>query len=197
MFLLGSIEPAAQVVVIAVEKSLALDKIDEHQPVQHHGGVPLMVLLDRNAGDELEESRVLLTELVVEAFGNPLQVKSFKPTRYVDNRKRFFLSKVEGNSFKLLDESFTVLASMKSMLSASGWFSRRALNPLPDLRGLFFIDVQKKVFVNGLGHLPLDLAAGGVIGNRSVGLWLAGKDDHSLLLCDCGEIKHLTIDRDS
>lgn len=50
------------------------------------------------------------------------------------------------------------------------------------------------MFVNRLGNLPLDLAAGGTIGDLSVGLWLAAKRDHALLLCDRSELKHLAID---
>src|SRR5207249_374955 len=80
------------------------------------------------------------------------------------------------------------------VLSTSGWLSRLALNPLPDLSGDIFIQVQDEMFVNGLGNLPLDLAAGGVIWNLSVGARVAAKRDHALLLCECGEIKHLAID---
>ena len=76
--------------MVAVEEALALDEVDEHEPVQHHRGVPLLVLLDGNARDELEESGVLLAELVVEAFGNPLDVEGLTgATGNVDERRGF------------------------------------------------------------------------------------------------------------
>ena len=43
VLLLGSAQPVAEIVVVAVEKALALDEVDEHQPVQHHRGVPFVV----------------------------------------------------------------------------------------------------------------------------------------------------------
>src|SRR3989337_2724 len=125
MLLLGSVEPVTQVVAIAVEKSLALDEIDEHQPVEHHRGVPLMVLLDGNAGDELEERGVLLAELVVEAFGNPLDVEGFTgATRYIDERKGFFLRQAEGNRLKLLDQGVAGLIPVICVLWKGSWFPR-------------------------------------------------------------------------
>ena len=45
--------------MIAVEKSLALDEVNEHEPVDHHRGVPLMSS-DGDALDELEKRCVLL-----------------------------------------------------------------------------------------------------------------------------------------
>ena len=74
--------------MVAVEEALALDEVDEHQPVQHHRRVPLLVLLDGNARDELEERGVLLAELVVESLRDPLDVEGFtSATRYVDQRQ--------------------------------------------------------------------------------------------------------------
>ncbi len=140
---------------------------------------------------------MVLAELVVEAFGNAFDVEGFSSaTRHVDDRERFFLGKAKGNRLKLLDERFAVLASIKSLLSASGWLSRLALNPLPDLSGSVFIQVQDEMFVNGLGNLPLDLATGGAVGDLSVGLWFAAKRDHALLLGDRGQIEHLAVDGD-
>ena len=196
MLLLGSIEPMTKVVVFAVEKSLALNKVNKHQPVEHHRGVPFVVFLDWDTGDELEERCVLFAELVVETFGNPFNVEGFTgATGHVHDRERFLLGKAEGNRLKFLDKRIAVLASMIGVFSASSRLSGLALNPLPDLSVSIFIQVQDQVLMNGLGNLPLDLATHGVIGDLPVGLRLAAKRYHALLLCDRGEIEHLAVYR--
>ena len=43
LFLLAAVEPVAEVIGVAVEEALALDEIDEHQAVEHDGGIPLAV----------------------------------------------------------------------------------------------------------------------------------------------------------
>lgn len=154
-----------------------------------------MVVLDGDTGDELEERGVLLTELVIESFGNPLDVESFaSATGHVDDRQRFFLGKAEGNRLKLLDERFAVLASMKGVLSAGGRLSRLTFNPLPGLCRSIFVEVKNEMFVHRFGNLPLDLAASGVIGNLSAGARLAAKRDHTLLLRNRDQIEHLAVD---
>lgn len=101
-----------------------------------------MVLLDGNAGDELEERGVLLAELLVESFGYPLDVEGFaSATCYVDNRKGFFFVEAKGDSMKLLDERVSRLASVIGLLSAREWLSRLAFNPLPDLSGSVSIQI--------------------------------------------------------
>ena len=156
-----------------------------------------MVLLDGNTGDELEERGVLLAELIIESFGNPLDIERFSgATGHVDNRERFFLGKAKGDRLKLLEERFAVLALMKNVLSASGWLPRFAFNPLPDLSGSVSIQVQDEMFVNRLGNLALDLATGGMIGNLPVGARLTAKRDQALLLRDRRQVKHLPIDGD-
>ena len=37
--------PIPQVVSIAIEKTLTLDKIHEHEPVKHYGGIPFTITL--------------------------------------------------------------------------------------------------------------------------------------------------------
>lgn len=53
------------------------------------------------------------------------------------------------------------------MLAAGGWLAKLPLDPLPHLGGPAGIDVDDHVFVDGLGHLAVDLAAGGVVGERA------------------------------
>jgi len=40
-FGLNAAEPVAQIVLVSVEESLFLNEVNEHQPVEHQGRVPL------------------------------------------------------------------------------------------------------------------------------------------------------------
>ena len=37
------LQPVAEIVAVVVEEALALDEVDEHQAVEHHGGIPLAI----------------------------------------------------------------------------------------------------------------------------------------------------------
>ena len=69
-------QPRPQVVRIAVQKAFLLDEVDEHQPVEHHRGVPALQAFIGDAVEELEEGGVLGLEPLVEAFGDPLHVEA-------------------------------------------------------------------------------------------------------------------------
>ena len=71
----GHPEAILEVVCVAVEKTFALDEVDEHQPVEHERGVPFSVALLGDALDERQERCVLSLEMVVEASGDPVAVK--------------------------------------------------------------------------------------------------------------------------
>src|SRR2546430_1548380 len=43
MFVLAAFETVAQILLVAVEKAFALDEIDDHQAVEHDGGIPSVV----------------------------------------------------------------------------------------------------------------------------------------------------------
>ena len=60
--------------LVAVQKSLLLDEVDEHHAVEHQRGVPVPVALGRESLDELLEGGQLFLEAVVEPFGDALHV---------------------------------------------------------------------------------------------------------------------------
>ena len=64
LLLLAAVEPVAEIIVVAVEEALSLDEIDEHQAVEHDGGIPFMVGAFGDAGDEFQEGIVFLLKNV-------------------------------------------------------------------------------------------------------------------------------------
>ena len=68
-------ESIAEVVSVPIQKTLSLNEVNEHQAVEHHAGIPLLIGAVGDTADELQECRVLLLEPVVEAFGDPLDIK--------------------------------------------------------------------------------------------------------------------------
>lgn len=59
----------AEVIGVSVQELILLDEVDEHQPVEHQGGIRLTFVRRRNSVDELEERGVLSLEPLVESAG--------------------------------------------------------------------------------------------------------------------------------
>src|SRR3954465_12686181 len=77
-FLTARVELAAQIATIsAIQETLLLEEVDEHQPVEQDGGVPAAVPLAIDPFDAAQEELVLFLEFVVEALGHPLHVERF------------------------------------------------------------------------------------------------------------------------
>ena len=72
---LHHLQAVAEVVLVAIQEALLLDEVDEHQPVQHQGGVPVPVALFGDSGDELLEVGQLFAEPFIEALGYALDVQ--------------------------------------------------------------------------------------------------------------------------
>ena len=82
-------ELVAEVVLVEVEEALLLDEVAEHEPVEHHGRVPLAVVLAGDVLDSLHEHVVLLAEGLVELLGHLGGVheeRRVDPVRHVDDR---------------------------------------------------------------------------------------------------------------
>ena len=75
LFLLAAVEAVAEVIGVAVEEALALDEIDEHQAVEHDGGIPFAVGDLADAVNELEEGFAVGVEVAVERLGDALDVE--------------------------------------------------------------------------------------------------------------------------
>ena len=103
--LLDCSQPVPQVIRVTVEKSLALDEIDEHQAVEHERGIPFFVSLLGDALDEFEKCRVLLLEVVVELLCDLVAVEGVSQAEYDTGKgKPFFFAQGKGDGFQLLDE---------------------------------------------------------------------------------------------
>src|SRR5260221_857409 len=84
-FLLHAPQLTEEVVGIAIEltwclciqETLALDKIDEHQTVEHERGIPLAISLCSNPTDEVQERSMFAFEAVIELLRDALDIESF------------------------------------------------------------------------------------------------------------------------
>jgi hypothetical protein len=148
MFGTHPIQPVAEVVSVAVEETLPLDEVDEHQAVEHDGGVPLAVGTLGDAGGELEKGRVFLLKSVVEALGDAFYVEAGAGAAgdiRQGNPVLFFQSERDG--LQLLEQRVPGLGVMTRVLSAGIGLSGLALHPLPDLGRVRRIGEDDQVLV--------------------------------------------------
>lgn len=68
-------EPVAEIVAVTGEEAFSLDKIDEHQAIEHDGGIPIAVGPIGDALDEAEEVLPVGIEVLVELLGDLLDVE--------------------------------------------------------------------------------------------------------------------------
>ena len=68
-------QPVAEVIRIGVKEALALNEIDEHQAVEHDGGIPFAVGHLADAVNELEERFAMRVEVAIERLGDALDVE--------------------------------------------------------------------------------------------------------------------------
>ena len=164
-------EPVTQIVHVPVEKSLPLDKVDEHQSVEHQGGIPLLVGLVGDALDESEEGGVLGLEAFVESLGESLTVEGVaEAVSRPGQVERLFLVERDVDVAELLDQGVAgLMVGMIRMLAVLGRLTRLTRNPLPDLSGLRFVDEDEEVFVGGLRDLLLDLPPRCMVGDAAIG----------------------------
>ena len=69
------VESIAEIVSVPTQKTFPLNEVNEHQAVECNGGIPLLIGAIADTADELQKRLVLLLEPVVEAFGDPLDIK--------------------------------------------------------------------------------------------------------------------------
>jgi len=65
-----------KIIGIFIQKTFPLDKIDEHEAIEHQRGIPFSVPLLRNSLNKSEEGTVLCFEMIVESFGDCISIKS-------------------------------------------------------------------------------------------------------------------------
>ena len=130
----AAIEAVAKVVRVAVKEALALDEVDEHQAVEHDGGVPFLVALHGYPVNEAEEGGVFLFEHIVEALGNALDVEGGTDTAgHVRQRHLLFFFERYRYALKSLDKRLAGLRCVICELSYGVWLPGLSFHPLPDL----------------------------------------------------------------
>ena len=181
--------------MVAVEKALALDEIDEHQAVEHDGRIPFVVGDFGDAIDEFQKRGVLLLKNFVEPFGDALHVKpGAGAAGHIAQHECFFLGERESDDFQFLDQCIAGLRLVKRVLAAGGRFARLALHPLPDLRGLRGVGENNQVFMRGLGDLLLNFTANGIFRQMFARRRGATQSDHAALLGDGLKFLRLTVE---
>ncbi len=144
-----------QVLVIAVEKALSLDEVDEHEAVQHDRCVPPLEFVIRYAGDERQERVMLGLEAVIEAFGDLLSVEGVpEPDDDSENREALFVIEGERDVREFLNEGLAGLPDMIGMAAVCLRLSGSLVDPRPILLGLLRIPEDYEMFVG----MPFDFA---------------------------------------
>ncbi len=155
------LETVAQVVHIAVEKSLFLDEVHEHQAVEHEGRVPLEIGVALDALDELEKNRMLGLEAVVKLPGDFIHIESgASAAGDVHDGDLFLLIETDGNAVQALDERVAGLGDGKAVIAACQGFARFTADPVPHLPARGLIGIDHKVFVDGFRDPLVDLQPG-------------------------------------
>ena len=80
--LLCPLQFITQIVWIKIQKAFLLNKVAEHQSVQHHRGVPLLISLNLYALNKRHKRIMLFFETCIEVFGylTRIHLKSFMNT---------------------------------------------------------------------------------------------------------------------
>jgi len=177
-------ELVPQVVGVAVEESFFLDEIDEHETVEHHGGVPTVHPFVGDAFDELEESRMLRLEPVVEAFGDALDIEAgTNAAGDIHNHEAFLVFEGKRQRLQLLNQGIAGLAAVIRVFAAGEGFAGFAFDPLPDLPRVLRVRENQQVLMDAPGDLALDPAAGRVVRQRA----FTSKSHHAAFVRNGGQ----------
>ncbi|MBK9943104.1 MAG: hypothetical protein IPP13_15970 [Kouleothrix sp.] len=185
---LALFEPALQILVVAaVEEALALQEVDEHQPVQQHRGIPAPLALVGNALDRAEQGLVQLFERVEELARDWLDVERLAQSLCdIDQRNIAVgvqLADVDKHRAELADQQVARLALHEGM---PAWkrLAALALDPVPQAARALGIQKDQEVFEMKLCNIVRNRAAQRLVGDRTV-------IDRHLKNNDAGEIGDL------
>ena len=180
-----SLEAMAKVVGVVVEESALLDKVDEHHTVEHEGGVPFTVGQVVDALNKAQEVLMLLFEAVVEFFGDLLDIEGGAyAAGDVHDRQVGLLVEGENDRFQLLDEPFATLTELVLFWTGTIRPARFALDPEPILSAAVVWAEDDDMLPHLFGEGPLDLLAGGAVGEVIAGLGKILVGDHAALVGD-------------
>ena len=104
---------------------------------------------------------MLFAELFVKAPGDTLADVAAGAGGNIQESERFLVVERDEERVELLQDDLAGLARRPVDLPDAERLAGIAAHPLPDLAGFTGIGEDDEVFVGGLGHLALDLAAGG------------------------------------
>ena len=136
VLLLAAVEPVAQVVVVAVEEAFALDEIDEHQAVEHDGGIPFAVCSLADAVNELEESFAMRVEVAVERLCDTFDIEGGAGATshgYGGEFPGFLFFERDVKNLKFLEQGIAWLLTIKLVRACGERFAGFAPDPHPRL----------------------------------------------------------------
>ena len=154
-----------EIVDIAVKEAFLLDKVNEHQAIEHDRRIPFP---PRRLGNPLYETQkiaMLFLEPLVKLLGHFLHIKGqTNPTRHIYDAQAFlFLLQSEGKPLQLLQQRLAPLPPMIHMRPRPLRPSRLPLDPLPHLRLLIRRNIHNHMLAHPLGHRLFDLLPNGMI----------------------------------
>ncbi len=141
-FLPHAFESAGEVVGIAIEltwclciqEALALDEIDEHQTVEHEGGIPLAISLCDDPIDEVQKRGMFAFETVIELLRHALDVEGpCHAPGHLGHLQALFLFQPDGEILQFLRQQFPGLPLVIAMHARGQPLALLAFDPQPYL----------------------------------------------------------------
>ncbi len=178
-------QAVGQIVGVAVQKTLALDEVDEHQAIQHQRGVPLPVGRAGEALDERGKALVFGLEAVVKSAGNTVAVEgATQAGNDVGESDGLFRLQRPDDGFEFLPQRFAALASVPGVGARGGRLTGGARNPQPSQRGLGRVGENQQMLVRELGGFLLDLQQRGARRDVAVAIRRTQEHRHAAFLRD-------------
>ena len=136
--------------VAAIEEPFLLQEVDEHQAVQQHRGIPTSLPLVTDALNQFNEGKVLLLEVAVESFGDPLHIQSVSDASgdFDDAGVALFVefADVENNLAKFAHKEVARLAFDVQVVSRIA-LAGLAFDPVPKALRSGRVEEDQNVFV--------------------------------------------------
>ncbi len=175
--------------MVAIQQSLLLDEVTEHQPVEHDRGVPVPVCHTLDAFDECVKRLMLGLESLKEPPGYPLDIEAARGTANdIRERQPLFLFERERDR---REHSLKQLARGLSLppdeLPAFDGLILAAPNPLPELLCFGGVVIDDHVLAEDLGDLMIDDRSRPVLWNATAIVGAADERCEASLLRDATE----------
>jgi hypothetical protein len=193
----GGGEFVGEVIGVAVEETFLLDEIDEHEPVEHHGGVPAPVALVLDALEEFQEPVVLGLEALIELLGDGLDIELFGDTLDNGDDRDAALGvefvEIEEQAVKFLEERVAGLAGVEGVFAEGGGLAGLAFRPEPDGTFSGGVGEDDEMLEGAFGNFPVDGLADMRGREAFIVHRLAFVDDHAALFGDGNELADVIV----